>query len=136
MAEKKPWGRPPKYRKWMDDKVIEMGKEGKSRLQMACALDIVDRTFYEWCDPKSPKYRKSFAQAVELADKYNQDYWENVVKNGALNKQEVNASVLGLLMRNKFGYDAKKQVEHTGKGGGPINMTFSWADDDDDESTD
>lgn len=55
-------GQPSHYRSWMNDEVIELGKQGKDRTQIAAALNITKMTLYGWM-----KSFPEFYEAMELA---------------------------------------------------------------------
>jgi transposase-like protein len=71
IAEKRPVGRPSLYDPALCDKVIELGKLGKSTEQIASILGFSLRVFYKWRD----EYEE-FMQALEDAKQYEQYWWE------------------------------------------------------------
>jgi transposase-like protein len=50
MIEKRPVGRPTKYKEEFCEQVIELGKQGYSKAMIAATLDIARETLDEWID--------------------------------------------------------------------------------------
>lgn len=71
--QKRPIGRPTDYRPEYCQKVIELGKEGKSYTQIASALDISKQCLYEWIAK-----HKDFGDAMTRARQESQTWWENI----------------------------------------------------------
>lgn len=67
-----PGGRPTKYKPEFCERVIELGKEGKSRHQMAAALDVAMSTMQDW-ETAWPEFRAATTRAGNLA----QAWWED-----------------------------------------------------------
>lgn len=107
-----PVGRPSKYRKEMCDRVIEFGKEGMSKHEMALELGIHYSNFDQWQKDK-PEFRDAVKEAVNLS----QGFWERAGRNGALGKiQGFNATGYIFQMKNRFAADwrEKQEVKHEG----------------------
>lgn len=109
-------GRPTDYRPEYCDTVIELGKQGKSVVQMACALDVVRQTMLDWC-----KAHPEFLDAFTRAKQYSQDWWETQAQCG-LTADKFNASLWSRSMAARFpeDYQERKGVELSGPGGGPV----------------
>lgn len=116
--EPKPVGRPTKYKPEFCDMVIEFGKTGASKAEMALDLDIAMSTFDVWQNDIP-----EFMEAVKRAVSYSQGYWE---KQGRLatfgGVQGFNPTSFIFNMKNRFKEDWRDVVknEMTGKDGNPI----------------
>lgn len=72
-----PAGRPSEYDPSFCEKVIELGKEGKSVVQMACAFEVSRPTLEEnWT-----KAHPEFLEAFTLAKQFSQAWWEKGQEN-------------------------------------------------------
>lgn len=69
--KKHPGGRPTKYKPEYCDTIIAMGKQGKSRVQCATALDVHTDTLYEWADKHT-----EFSDAMKKAKEFAEAFWE------------------------------------------------------------
>lgn len=69
--DRKPVGRPNKYDPAFCEKVIELGKIGASKVEMACELGICKATFNNY-ENEYPE----FLDAVRLAVMFSQVFWE------------------------------------------------------------
>lgn len=106
-----PAGRPSVYKPEFCDIIIELGKQGKSNVQMACALDISKDTLYEWAK-SNPVFSDSLARARGFA----QDWWETVGQNSLHTKEfqpSLWAKVVGCRFRDD--YQEKQAIEHSGE---------------------
>lgn len=116
--EKNPIGRPTKYKPEFCHMVIEWGKEGASKAEMACNLGIHKDTLYEW-----DKTYPDFSDSLKLAVQYSQVSWEKIGKaavSGTI--PNFNAATWIFNMKNRFSEDYKDTIkqEHTGANGAPI----------------
>ena len=66
-------GRPTKYDPAFCDKIIELGRQGKSKVQMVADTGIPYATMTRWCD-EYPEFRAAMDHAMHLA----QAYWEDL----------------------------------------------------------
>ena len=118
-----PAGRPTLYRPEYCEKVIELGKDGKSVVQMACAFGVSRPTMEENWTREYPE----FLEAFTLAKQYSQDWWEQKGQDNLLVPQGVTfqASVWSRSMAARFPHDWREnsKMEHTGPNGGPIEHT-------------
>lgn len=89
-------GRPTDYDPSLCDKVIELGKLGKSYTQIAVALDVAKKTLYNWSDE-----HPEFLHALERARECAQDWWENQGQLG-LTADKFNAGVWNKSMSCRF----------------------------------
>lgn len=106
-----PGGRPSKYDPAYCEQVVELGKQGKSPVQIACALDVSRVTMLGWAE-KHPAFSTALTRAKEL----EQDWWENVAQT-ALFADKFQASVWAKSMSARFRNDYTEKVtqEHTGR---------------------
>jgi hypothetical protein len=109
-------GRPTDYLPEYCEQVVELGKQGKSVVQMACALDVAKSTLYEW-EKVHPEFSDAFIRAKQFA----QDWWEDRAQNG-LTTPGFNASLWSRSMAARFpeDYTERQKRELTGKDGGAI----------------
>lgn len=115
------FGRPTKYHPDMCEKVIEWGRQGKSRTWIAGELGLDRRTLYRW-EADHPDFCLALARAKVL----EQQWWEDAGQDGML-KQGFGQSVWSRSMAARFPDDwresTKNETELTGKGGGPLQVT-------------
>lgn len=108
------FGRPTVYRPEYCEAVIELGKKGKSLVQMAAALDITKQTLLVW-----EKERPDFSDAMTRARAHSQAWWENAGQDNMLlapGRGTFNASVWSRSMAARFPEDWRenKGVELSG----------------------
>lgn len=105
-------GRPTKYDPAMCDKIIEMGRSGASKAEMALDLGIAYSTFDVWQNTKP-----EFSEAVKEAEALSRGWWE---KNGRLatfgGHDGFNATSYIFQMKNRFSdhWRDKTEREHSG----------------------
>lgn len=132
-------GRPlgsDKYKPEYDEIVIELGKQGKTKIQICGHLGCVYQTLCDW-----QSNHPSFSEAMQLAVMYAQVWWEEKGQEGIQKGSHgFNDKLYAFMMKNRFkdpntGYSDKQVLEHTGdafrdylsrardsgKAGGPIN---------------
>lgn len=125
---KRPVGRPTLYSPDLCDKVIELGKIGKSVEQIASILGYSLRTMYQWRD-----VYPDFLHAMEDAKQYEQYWWEEqaqayLVENKDSDK--INTSLWSRSMAARFPkkYRESTKTEITGADGASllegIQVTF------------
>lgn len=112
------FGRPTKYLAEYCDKVVELGKAGKSLIQICSALEVAKPTLADWC-----KVHPDFSAAMDLARSHAQAHWEGLGYDGMLNKS-IDASIWSRSMAARFPSDWRetKSSEITGKDGGSIKV--------------
>jgi len=87
-AKKKPEGRPSKYKPAVCERVIELGKTGASKFEIAGELGIsITGTFYTWQE-KHPE----FLEAVKEAEKQAMIWWERAGREKTFNSSGFNAT--------------------------------------------
>lgn len=128
IAEKRPVGRPTLYDPAYCEKVIELGRLGKSVEQICYHLNVSLRTIYTWRDA-----HEDFLHALEDAKTLEQAWWEEqaaayMVENKESDK--LNASLWSRSMAARFPkkYRESTKTEITGADGAPlisgIQVTF------------
>lgn len=108
--------RPTKYDPKFCEKVRELGREGKSKAQMAAALDVAYSTFDLWT-----QQHPEFSEAVKDARRLAQAWWEDLGQNMALIGQG-NPTAFIFQVKNRFSDDYRDKVDHGigGMDGGPL----------------
>ena len=108
--------RPTSYDPAYCEQIVELGKEGKSVVQMACALDVVKQTLHNWAAE-----HEEFLDAFTRAKQHSQDWWETKAQTG-LETSGFNASLWSRSMAARFpdDYTERQKREVTGRDGGPV----------------
>lgn len=111
-----PAGQPTKYTSEYCVRVIALGREGKSIVQMASALDVHKDTLYEWA-----KVHTEFSDALTRAKQESQVWWEDVGQH-ALFAEKFQAGLWAKQMASRFpsDYTDRSKSEITGAEGGPV----------------
>lgn len=112
-------GRPTDYRPEHCDRVIELGRQGKSHAQIAADLDVSRQTLHNWA-----KAQPAFLDAITRARDLAQAWWEDKGQNG-LETPGFNASLWAKQVSCRFreDYTDTSKTELTGPNGGPIGVT-------------
>ena len=107
-VRKEPFGRPTDYRPEFCEQVIELGRQGKSRVQIAAVLDVCRKTLIEW-EKEKPDFCDSMTRARELA----QAWWEDQGQDGLWDSdaRRLNAAAFRFQMINRFPLDWRDRVE-------------------------
>jgi hypothetical protein len=111
-APKRKPGRPTDYAPELCEAVVELGREGKSRLQIAATLGKAKSTLQVWED----KY-PAFAEAMALAKELEQAWWEDMGQKGLKMGKNFNATAFIFQMKNRFRSDYRDthEIENTNK---------------------
>jgi len=126
--EKRPVGRPTSYDPSFCERVIELGRIGKSIEQIAANLGFSTRVLFDWRD-KHP----DFLHALEYAKELELDWWENIAQSMMVENKDsdkLNSSIWSRSMAARFPkkYRESTKTEITGADGAPlitgINVTF------------
>lgn len=100
-------GRPTDYDQSYCERVIELGKEGASKAEMAAELGIVRQTLDNWCEA-----HPEFMDAVKQAVSWSQAWWEKQGRIATFGGTEgFNATSFIFNMKNRFPGDWKDKVE-------------------------
>jgi len=115
-----PVGRPSKYDPAFCERVIQLGKLGKSVEQIACELDVGTRTMYEWRD-----VHPEFSRALEIAKECEMYWWETIAQTHMIEEKDaakLNASIWSRSMAARFPkkYRESTKQEITGADGAPL----------------
>jgi hypothetical protein len=136
--EKKPVGRPTEYDPIYCDKVIELGRLGKSFEQTAGELDISYRTLCNWRDK-----HEEFFHALEDAQVLAQKWWEDHAQSYLVEHKDGEKLNVGLWSRSMAArfpknYSDRIKQEITGAGGAPLitNVEITLVDTDGSKSAD
>ena len=111
-------GRPTDYSPEYCEQVVELGKQGKSVVQMACHFDVARSTIYEWAS-----VHPEFSDAFTRAKQHSQDWWETKAQEN-LATSGFNASLWSRSMAARFpeDYTERQKRELTGANGGPVEQ--------------
>lgn len=111
-------GRPTDYRPEHCERVIELGREGKSHAQIAAALDVARNTLYNWADA-----HPEFLSAITRARDLSQAWFEDKGQTG-LEAPGFNASLWAKQVSARFpdDYTERQKRELTGANGGPVEQ--------------
>ena len=115
-------GRPSKYNPDFCQRVIQLGKVGKSTEAIGAELLVGTATLYRWRD-EFPEFR----EALELAKDLELLWWENTAQENLINTYQgdnLNASVWSRSMAARFPKKYRESTKHelTGADGGPIEF--------------
>lgn len=112
-------GRPSLYEPAYCERVIELGKQGMSVVEMACAIGVARSTLEESWPSLFPEFFEAFARAREES----QAWWERAGREGMLGKS-IDASIYSRSMAARFPKDWRETTrsEHSGPDGGAIHL--------------
>lgn len=105
-----PAGRPSDYDPAFCEQVIELGKEGKSKAQMAAHFDVARSTIDKWAEA-----HEEFSEALNRAMAHCQAWWENKGMTG-MEQPVFNAAVWKKSVEARFREDYTERQEQTHKG--------------------
>lgn len=116
VKEKRPVGRPTKYRPEYCEQIIELGKQGKSIAQMASHFDVDKASIFDW-----DKSHPDFSTALARAKAHSQTWWENTAQQN-MDNRNFNAQLWLKSVASRFrdDYTEQTKTEITGKDGGAI----------------
>ena len=131
-------GRPTKYDPAYCQKVVELGRLGKSIEQMAGMLNVSKKTLYNWRDNHD-----DFLHALEEAHDLALMWWEDTAQNNVVEFKEgerVNASLWSRSMAARFPKKYRQEVkqEITGADGAALlaGLTVNFVKSDDTDESD
>lgn len=107
-----PVGRPTSYRPEYCEKVIELGKLGKSLAQFASNFNVSRQTIDNWAEDYP-----EFLEALNKAKAHAQDWWENAGQEGMfLGGSGFNAAVWKATVQARFreDYTERQEIHQTG----------------------
>jgi hypothetical protein len=112
--------RPSDYNPEFCEQVIELGKQGMSKAEIASELGVAKQTLYNWMDA-----HPEFMDAVKEATAFAQAWWEKAGRTAVFGGSPgFNSTAYIFTMKNMFGDDWRDKVtqEHTGPDGSPIQF--------------
>lgn len=127
-AEPRPVGRPSEYDPSLCEQVIELGKEGKSRAQIASALGVSRQTLVNW-----GLAHREFVDALTRAKDEELAWWEQKAQDGLTMGSGFNATIWAKSVSGRFPNEPyRERVQLTGAGDGPIRtLDLTGVNDDD-----
>lgn len=109
--EKRPVGRPRRELSSLDegwqDKLLILGKQGASDIEMRFELGISDDVWYRWMEEEP-----EFTQAVKRARQACQIWWERTGRDMAIGEIGGNATTWIFNMKNRFGWKDKIEQDN------------------------
>lgn len=109
-------GRPTDYRPEFCDRVIELGREGKSRAEIASALDCSRQTLATW-----EKVHPEFLDALQRAKDEELAWWEGKAREGLDKGSAFNAAIWAKSVNGRFPNEPyRERHELSGAGGAPL----------------
>jgi hypothetical protein len=97
--------RPSKYDPAYCEQVIELGKQGMSIVEIACALGVHRETIEKNWPEKHPEFSEAFARARDES----QAWWEKAGREG-LTADKFNAQVWSRSMAARFPHDWREKT--------------------------
>lgn len=112
---KAPVGRPTKYQPEFCDTVIEAGREGCGKAEIAAELDVTRETVNEWA-----KEHPEFSDAIHRAHELSLAWWEKQARTN-LATSGYQSGLWKQAMSGRFPLEPyRERQEVTGANGGPI----------------
>ncbi len=102
-----PAGRPSPYEPSYCDEVIDLGKAGKSKAQMAAHFDVSRQTIDNWAASHG-----EFLEALSRADAHAQAWWEDKGMKG-MEAPGFNAAVWKKSVEARFREDYTERRDYT-----------------------
>lgn len=118
-----PGGRPSKYSEERATQAIEAAEEGKSKSGCARAAGVPQSTLQDWLNAdymyEGDQFPVAFARARAKG--------ETKLLSGGLYDPDVDSSMAKFLLASSFDYvkAEKREMEHSGEGGGPVEVTVN-----------
>ena len=103
------------------DAVVEMGRKGKSRIQMAAKFHCDRKTLDNWAKA-NPEFKTALDWSRDLA----QAWWEDAGQEGIWTEQggrQFNANAYRLQVLNRFPDDWRDKQDHKHEGGVTIKIS-------------
>jgi len=114
---KNPVGRPTKYTPDVCDKVIEMGRQGYCKAEMASELGVSRECIYEWA-----RVHEEFSDALELAMTFSEGWWDALANKAILlPPSKFNTALWARMMSARFPHKYREttRTAHSGQKRGP-----------------
>lgn len=121
-------GRPTKYLKEYDEKLIEHMDGGLSYESFAGAIGVSKQTIYDW-----EKKHKTFLDAKSLGRAKSQLFWEKKGIDGLFTNDKIsfNASTWIFNMKNRFLWRDKPEEKEEINKGKTITLNYNFKNKDD-----
>ena len=118
IKQKRPVGRPSKYKPEFCEAVIEMAQQGKGWSNYAAAFEVDRPTLYDWAAA-----HEDFRHALTRAKVLEQQWWEDQAREN-LKTREFNANlwIRSAQARFRDDYTERKETAVTGANGGPVQL--------------
>lgn len=115
-----PAGRPTLYRPEYCERVMELGREGKSKAQWAADIGVSRQTLDTW-GATHPEFLDALTHATDL----QLAWWESKAQEGIHLGGQFNANLWSRSMAARFpnDYTERSKRELTGANGGPIQVS-------------
>jgi hypothetical protein len=126
VKEKRPVGRPSKYRPEYCQRVIELGKEGYSHAELAADLEVDKASMYRWAEE-----HEDFRTALHAAKTFEQAWFEREARANMKNR-DFNANLWYRSAASRFrdDYTERKETALTGANGGAVQIETRQVDTD------
>ncbi len=113
-----PAGRPTLYDPAYCEVVVETMREGKSLMSVAANLGVSRATLNVWMDA-----HPEFLDAVSRGKALCAEAWEQIaITNAKTGQGNATLTVFGLKNMARDEWRDKQELEHTGEGGGPMQI--------------
>lgn len=114
--EKRPVGRPSEYDEAYCHRVVVLGKEGKSRAEIASDLDCSRMTLAAW-----ERQHPEFLYALQRAKDEELAWWEAQARKGLTMGSGFNAAIWSKSVSGRFPSEPyRERVQLTGAQDGPV----------------
>ena len=126
VKEKRPVGRPTKYKPEYCERVIELGKEGYSYAEIAADLEVDKASLYDWAAS-----HEEFSTALRAAKTFEQAWFEREARSNMKNR-DFNANLWYRSAASRFreDYTERKETQLTGANGGAVQVESKSIDTD------
>jgi len=113
-------GRPSTFKAEYCEKVIELGKQGMSVVEMACEIGVARATL----ETNWPEQHPEFLEAFTRAREESQAWWEKTGREG-MKAKSIDSAIFSRSMAARFPHDWRETTrnEHSGPNGSPIATT-------------
>lgn len=124
--EKRPVGRPTKYKPEYCERVIALGKEGYSYAEIAADLEVDKASLFDWA-----RAHEDFSTALRAAKTYEQAWFEREARSNMKNR-DFNANLWYRSAASRFreDYTERKETQLTGANGGAVQVESKSVDTD------
>jgi DNA-binding XRE family transcriptional regulator len=96
--------------------VVNQGRQGKSRTQIAVYLGVSRKRLKAW-----EKEHPEFAEAMEIALDYARAWWENKAQR-SLGQKHFQAGMLAKMMASRFPDEYSERMVHAGDEEAPLTV--------------